>query len=99
MAVNLKTAIRAVKNSVMNYDDSEVRVREATSNDAWGASSSLMMQIAEDTHHRYRYKSTIDMVSKRLTDYQHLNHVLKSLMLIEFLLKHGDERFVQDMQD
>jgi hypothetical protein len=95
----MKSVMRNLKNSVMNYDECEIRVREATSNEAWGAPSSLMLEIAEDTHHRYKYRSTVDMINKRLTDYQHLNHVLKALMLIEFLLRHGDVRFVQDMQD
>jgi len=40
------------KNNVLQYEDVEVRVRDATSSDAWGASGTLMRQIADDTYHR-----------------------------------------------
>jgi len=89
--------MRQMKNSVMNYDEAEVRVREATSNDATPASSSLKSEVAEDTKHRYKYSSTFNMILKRLTDYQHLNHVFKSLVLVDYLIRYGDERFVSDM--
>lgn len=95
----MRSTIRHIKNSVMNYDESEVRVREATSNDSWGASSSLMQEIADDTTHRMRYPNVLNMVTKRLTDYQHMNHVLKALILIEYLLRNGDVKFVHDMID
>ena len=95
----MKAAMRSLKNSVLNYTDEEVRVREATSNDSWGASSSLMNTIAEDTFHRYRYANVFQMIMKRLVDYNHLNHVLKTLILVEFLLRNADERFVHDMID
>ena len=34
---------------VMNYTEMEAKVREATNDDAWGASSSLMQEIAQAT--------------------------------------------------
>jgi len=34
---------------VMNYTEMEAKVREATNDDAWGASSSLMQEIAQGT--------------------------------------------------
>ncbi len=39
------------KNVVYNYTDAEVKVRESTSNDPWGPSSSLLAELAEYTFH------------------------------------------------
>ncbi|KAK3173780.1 hypothetical protein OEA41_007112 [Lepraria neglecta] len=36
--------------AVMNYTEMEAKVREATNNEPWGASSSLMQEIANGTH-------------------------------------------------
>uniref|UniRef100_A0A8C4JE94 ENTH domain-containing protein n=1 Tax=Dromaius novaehollandiae TaxID=8790 RepID=A0A8C4JE94_DRONO len=36
------TPLRHMKNFMKNYPETEVKVREATSNDLWGPSSSLM---------------------------------------------------------
>ena len=41
------------KNVVFNYTDAEVKVREATSNDPWGPSSTIMTELAEYTFHVY----------------------------------------------
>lgn len=35
--------------AVMNYTELESKVREATNNEPWGASSSLMQEIANGT--------------------------------------------------
>ena len=39
------------KNVVLNYSDAEAKVREATSNDPWGPSSAIMMELSEYTFH------------------------------------------------
>ena len=41
------------KNVMYNYTDAEVKVREATSNDPWGPSSTIMTELAEYTFHVY----------------------------------------------
>jgi len=38
------------KNAVMNYTEMEAKVREATNNEPWGASSTLMLEIAQATY-------------------------------------------------
>lgn len=38
------------KNVVIQYDPIEIKVREATSNDAWGAKTTLMAEIARATN-------------------------------------------------
>ena len=39
------------KNVVYNYSDAEVKVRDATSNEPWGPSGTVMAEIAEYTFH------------------------------------------------
>jgi epsin len=36
--------------AVMNYTEMEAKVREATNNEPWGASSTLMQEIANGTY-------------------------------------------------
>jgi hypothetical protein len=98
METHLRKLFRFAKNSLKHYDEAEVRVREATSNDPWGASSQLMQQIADDCNHPLMYQSMFEMLWKRTTDYRHQRHVLKSLYLIEYLLRHANNRFLHDIK-
>lgn len=47
---DVKNVINKMKNVVMNYSEMEIKVREATNNDKWGASSTLMKEIAQATY-------------------------------------------------
>ena len=42
------------------------------------------------------YPKLLAMVWKRVTDVQHVMHVQKALILIEYLLRNGSQRFVED---
>lgn len=46
---DVKAGVRKVQNAVMNFTEMEAKVREATNNEPWGASSSLMQEIANGT--------------------------------------------------
>lgn len=46
-------------NVVMNYSDTEAKVREATSDDPWGPSGSLMQEIARAS---YAYNTFPDVM-------------------------------------
>uniref|UniRef100_A0A087XMC2 Epsin 1b n=1 Tax=Poecilia formosa TaxID=48698 RepID=A0A087XMC2_POEFO len=70
---------RQLKNLVQNYSEAEVKVREATSNDPWGPSSSQLW--------------------KRLKDDKNWRHIHKSLTLLEYLLKTGDDRVMLKMKE
>ena len=94
MAYNIKAAIRAAKN--MQYEPIEVKVREATNNDPWGQSTSVMSDIARATHHHDEYSLLFKMVWKRLNDVEHVMHVQKALILTDYLLRNGAERFIND---
>ncbi|KAI1918490.1 Epsin-3, clathrin recruitment and traffic between the Golgi and endosome [Ophidiomyces ophidiicola] len=47
---DVKAGVRKVQNAMMNYTEMESKVREATNNEPWGASSTLMQDIANGTH-------------------------------------------------
>jgi epsin len=46
---DVKAGVRKIQNQVMNYTEMEAKVREATNNEPWGASSTLMQEIANGT--------------------------------------------------
>jgi len=84
---------RNVMNVVRNYSDAKIKVREATSNDAWGPSSSLMSDIADMTYNNQAFNEIMEMVWKRVNDHgKNWRHVYKSLVLLDYLIKTGSER-------
>ncbi|CAM1504398.1 Fc.00g019890.m01.CDS01 [Cosmosporella sp. VM-42] len=46
---DIKAGFRKAQNAVMNFTEMESKVREATNNEPWGASSTLMQEIANGT--------------------------------------------------
>lgn len=82
-----------MKNVVNNYSDAEKKVREATSNDPWGPSSSLMSEIADLTYNVVAFSEIMNMIWKRLNDHgKNWRHVYKALTLLDYLIKTGSER-------
>jgi epsin len=91
---------RQVKNVVKNYSNVEVKVREATSNDPWGPSSSLMADIADQTYNVVAFSEIMLMIWKRLNDHgKNWRHVYKSLVLLDYILKTGSERVAQQCRE
>jgi len=84
---------RNMLNVVRNYSDAEKKVREATSNDAWGPSSSLMSEIADMTYNVSAFSDIMTMIWKRVNDHgKNWRHVYKALVLLDYLIKTGSER-------
>lgn len=82
-----------MRNVVHNYTEVEIKVREATSNDPWGPSSSIMAEIADLTYNATAFPEIMGMLWKRLSDHgKNWRHVYKSLMLLDYLVKTGSER-------
>ena len=94
----MKAAMRALKNHALSYSDVEVKVREATSNDPWSCPLSLMRELSRATHDYVDYPKLFAMLWKRLADVEHVMHVTKALQLLDFLIRHGSERFVLDVK-
>ncbi|PLN86291.1 hypothetical protein BDW42DRAFT_158927 [Aspergillus taichungensis] len=95
---DLKAGVRKVQNAVMNYTEMESKVREATNNEPWGASSSLMQEIANGTHSYQLLNEIMPMIYRRFTDKsaEEWRQIYKGLQLLEFLVKNGSERVVDD---
>ncbi|XP_052405841.1 epsin-2 isoform X1 [Carassius gibelio] len=89
----MPTIRRQMKNVVNNYSEPEKKVREATSNDPWGPSSSLMSEIADLTYNVVAFSEIMTMIWKRLNDHgKNWRHVYKALTLLDYLIKTGSER-------
>ncbi|XP_008327616.1 epsin-3 isoform X2 [Cynoglossus semilaevis] len=91
---------RQMKNMVNNYTEAEIKVREATSNDHWGPPSSLMSEIADLTFNVVAFTEVMGMIWKRLNDHgKNWRHVYKALTLLDYLIKTGSERVVQECRE
>nr|XP_011710588.1 ENTH domain-containing protein 1 isoform X3 [Macaca nemestrina] len=91
---------RQVKNFVKNYSDAEIKVREATSNDPWGPSSSLMLDISDLTFNTISLSEIMNMLWHRLNDHgKNWRHVYKSLTLMDYLIKNGSKKVVQHCRE
>ncbi|KAJ9400785.1 hypothetical protein DTO282F9_2353 [Paecilomyces variotii] len=95
---DIKAGVRKVQNAVMNYTEMESKVREATNNEPWGASSTLMQEIANGTHSYQLLNEIMPMIYKRFTEKsaEEWRQIYKALQLLEFLVKNGSERVVDD---
>ncbi|KAI0402860.1 hypothetical protein F4802DRAFT_335958 [Xylaria palmicola] len=82
----------------MNYTEMEAKVREATNNEPWGASSTLMQEIANGTFNYQTLNEIMPMIYRRFTEKtaEEWRQIYKSLQLLEFLIKHGSERVIDD---
>ncbi|KRY61380.1 Epsin-2 [Trichinella britovi] len=100
MIGSLPSLRRHVKNVACNYSDAQVKVREATSNDPWGPSSSLMSEIADMTFNAMAFSEIMQMIWKRLNDHgKNWRHVYKSLVLLDYLIKLGSEKVAQQCRE
>jgi len=98
--VNLQGIRRNIKNVAHNYTDAQVKVREATSNDPWGPSSTMMSEIADLTYNVAAFSEIMQMVWKRLNDHgKNWRHVYKALVLLEYLIKTGSEKVAQQCKE
>ena len=91
---------RTIKNVVKNYSDAQVKVRESTSNDPWGPSSTLMSEIADLTYNVVAFTEIMQMVWKRLNDHgKNWRHVYKSLVVLDYIIKTGSDKVAQQCKE
>ncbi|CAF1360634.1 unnamed protein product [Adineta ricciae] len=91
---------RGVRNVIYNYTEAQRKVRSATSNDAWGPSPALMHEIADLTDNVVAYAEIMPIIWKRLNDHgKNWRHVYKSLVLLDHLIKYGNERVSQQCKE
>ncbi|RKP13565.1 hypothetical protein BJ684DRAFT_19952 [Piptocephalis cylindrospora] len=94
----VKDLFAKVKASVLNYTEYEAKVHEATNNEAWGASSTLMQEIAQGTYNYQYFNEIMPTVYKRFVEKEphQWRQIYKALTLLEYLVKNGAERVVDD---
>ena len=94
----VKSYVRKAQNAVLNLSDVEAKVREATNNEPWGASTTLMSEIARGTFNYRDREEICNMIFRRFTEKSahEWRQIYKSLQLMEYLVKNGSERFVDD---
>ncbi|KAF8463158.1 hypothetical protein BDZ91DRAFT_732587 [Kalaharituber pfeilii] len=95
---DVKAAVRKAQNVVMNYTEMEAKVREATNNEPWGASTTLMQEIANGTYNYQLLNEIMPMLYKRFTEKsaEEWRQIYKALQLLEFLVKNGSEQVIDD---
>ncbi|KAG0321263.1 Epsin-3, clathrin recruitment and traffic between the Golgi and endosome [Podila horticola] len=95
---DIRNAIDKVTAKVMNYTEMEQKVREATSNDPWGASGTLKQELAQATHNFQHFNEIMPAIFKRFAEKEprEWRQLYKSLVLLEYLVTHGSERVVDE---
>lgn len=87
-----KSAVRVGKNYIKGYTDTQIKVREATSNDPWGPSASQMHELAQLSHNHTDFIEMMEILDKRLNDKgKNWRHVFKALSVLDYLLHAGSE--------
>ncbi|THG98429.1 hypothetical protein EW145_g7425, partial [Phellinidium pouzarii] len=91
---DIKSMYNQAKNMVMNVSEMEGKVREATNDDPWGASSTLMQEIAQGQ----QFNEIMPCIYARFMDKEarQWHEIYKALQLLEYIVKHGSERVVDD---
>jgi len=62
----VKEKMNTVKNVVMNYSETEAKVRKATDNEAWGPSGTEMSQLAQLTNYIEDFQTIMEIIYKRV---------------------------------
>uniref|UniRef100_F6ZH66 ENTH domain-containing protein n=2 Tax=Ciona intestinalis TaxID=7719 RepID=F6ZH66_CIOIN len=90
-----------VTNVVMNYSEVEARVREATNDEAWGPSGTVMQELARDTFMYECFPEVMGMMWKRMLHEgrKSWRRIYKSLLLLMYLIRNGSERVVTSARE
>lgn len=87
-----KSAVRVGKNYIKGYTDTQIKVREATSNDPWGPSGAQMGELAQLSHNHTDFIEMMEILDKRLNDKgKNWRHVFKALSVLDYLLHAGSD--------
>ncbi|XP_067103678.1 clathrin interactor 1a [Osmerus mordax] len=88
-------------NVVMNYSETESKVREATNDDPWGPSGQLMGEISRCTFMYEQFPEVMNMLWQRMLrdNKKNWRRVYKSLLLLAHLIRNGSERVVTSTRE
>ncbi|KAF8470914.1 hypothetical protein DFH94DRAFT_637373 [Russula ochroleuca] len=93
---DIKSMYNQAKNVVFNVSEMEAKVREATNEDPWGASSTLMQEIAQGFVQQFNEIMPCIYSQFMEKEARQWRQIYKALQLLEYLIKHGSERVVDD---
>ncbi|KAK0185692.1 hypothetical protein F5146DRAFT_1071121 [Armillaria mellea] len=95
---DIKSMYNQAKNVVLNVSEIEAKVREATNDDPWGASSTLMQDIANSSSNSPDFNEIMPSIYSKYMEKEarQWRQIYKALQLLEYLIKHGSERVVDD---
>lgn len=95
---DVKSMYNQAKNIVLNVTEMEAKVQEATNDDPWGASSTLMQDIAQGTFNFQQFNEIMPCIYSRFMEKEakEWRQIYKALQLLEYIIKHGSERVVDD---
>ncbi|TCD65817.1 Epsin-3 [Steccherinum ochraceum] len=95
---DIKSMYNQAKNVVLNVSEMEGKVREATNDEPWGASSTLMQEIAQGTFNFQNFNEIMPSIYARFMEKEakQWRQIYKALQLLEYLVKNGSERVVDD---
>lgn len=97
---SLKNSLDEVRAQYYPKNETEKKVYEALSSKNWGASSTLMNDIANETNDYEKYRIITNLIWTFLdNDGRTWKNIFKTLTLIEFLIKNGSERFIEECRD
>lgn len=88
-------------NVVMNYTETEAKVREATNDDAWGPTGAMMQELAQATFTYEQFPEVMSMLWKRMLQENKRNwrRTYKALLLLNYLVRNGSERVVTSSRE
>ncbi|KZT64169.1 ENTH-domain-containing protein [Daedalea quercina L-15889] len=95
---DIKSMYNQAKNVVFNVSEMEAKVRDATNDEPWGASSTLMQEIAQGTFNFQNFNEIMPAIYARFMEKEarQWRQIYKALQLLEYLVKNGSERVVDD---
>ncbi|XP_050357339.1 telomere length regulation protein TEL2 homolog [Nymphalis io] len=90
-----------VTNVVMNYTEVEGKVREATSDEAWGPTGQQMQELALATFTYEHFPEVMSMLWRRMLhdNRSHWRRTYKCLLLLSYLVRNGSERVVTSARE
>ncbi|KAI0250415.1 ENTH-domain-containing protein [Lactifluus subvellereus] len=92
---DIKSMYNQAKNVVLNVSEMEAKVREATNEDPWGASSTLMQDIAQGNSCSQQFNEIMPCIYSQFMEKEarQWRQIYKAR---HYLVKHGSERVVDD---
>ncbi|KAJ4968805.1 hypothetical protein NE237_015506 [Protea cynaroides] len=96
----LQQKYKTVRLAFTDVTQAELLTEEALNSDPWGPDAKTMTRIAESSYDIDDYWRIVDVIHRRLyvLDGKQWRQSYKSLVLLDFLLTHGPEDFVEEFQ-